>query len=140
MGVYRGCASCRTAWNGPLAVAVQQTGAPASTLVDELTGALGTALVRPMSGPDMAKASGMLFDATNEAAIVHPGQEQVDDCRAAAVIRPIGRRRGCSTASGPRWMSPGWWPSRGPVGAVAGRKPKPETFRTPTYQMTTGRG
>lgn len=74
----------------PVAVCVQQTGAPASTLVDELTDTLGTALVRPMSGPDMAKASGMLFDATNEATIVHPGQQQLDSAAAVAVVRPIG--------------------------------------------------
>ena len=74
----------------PVAVCLQQTGAPSSTLVDELTDALGTALVRPMSGPDMAKASGMLFDATTEAAIVHPGQEQLDAAAAVAVVRPIG--------------------------------------------------
>ena len=74
----------------PVAVCLQQTGAPASTLVEELTDALGTALVRPMSGPDMAKASGMLFDATNEATIVHPGQQQLDSAAAVAVVRPIG--------------------------------------------------
>ena len=74
----------------PVAVCLQQTGAPSSTLVDELTRVLGSALVRPMSGPDMAKASGMLFDATNESSIVHTGQQQLDDAAAVAAVRPIG--------------------------------------------------
>jgi len=74
----------------PVAVCVQQTGAPASTLVDELTEAVGSALIRPMSGPDMAKSSGMLFDAVNEATVVHPGQEQLDGAAAVAAVRPIG--------------------------------------------------
>lgn len=104
----------------PVAVCVQQTGAPASTLVDELTDTLGTALVRPMSGPDMAKASGMLFDLTTEAAIVHPGQEQLDAAAAVAVVRPIGeawafdRKRSTAdvaplvAASQALWAIAGW--------------------------------
>jgi hypothetical protein len=73
----------------PVAVCVQGSGAPAASLVDELTEALGTALVRPMSQVDVSKAAAKLYDGTKEGFIVHPGQQQLDAPAGGAAIRPM---------------------------------------------------
>lgn len=72
---------------GPLAVAVQGSGAPASSLAEEL-GGVG-APVRRLNGGDMAKAHGAMFDAIRSGRLRHLGEQSVRQQIATAVARPL---------------------------------------------------
>lgn len=73
----------------PLSVAVQASGAPASTLLGELEEMLDVPVVA-VGGADLARSCGMLFDAVANGAVRHPGQSQVDEAARHAAIRPLG--------------------------------------------------
>ncbi len=72
----------------PVAVSWQQTGAPVSTIGEQLTAAVGSEVAKPLGALDLGKACGALHDAVSTGQIVHIGQEQLDDAataRAAAL-------------------------------------------------------
>lgn len=66
----------------PVAVAMQANGAPVSSL------GLPDAVM--LSGSDIAKGCGQLFDAVANARLVHTGQEQLADAAKLATIRAFG--------------------------------------------------
>jgi hypothetical protein len=70
-----------------LGIAIQASGAPASSLLEPLIEAFGDKVVA-MGGQDLARACGMLFDAVAEGPFAHLGQEQLDDAIERAVARP----------------------------------------------------
>ena len=72
----------------PLAVAVQASGAPASTLLGELEEFLDVPVLA-VGGTDLARACGSLYDAVANARVRHPGQSPVDDAARHAAIRPL---------------------------------------------------
>ena len=72
----------------PVAVAVQASGAPASTLLGELEEMLDVP-VEAVGGTDLARACGSLYDAVANGRIRHPGQEPVDQAARHAAIRPL---------------------------------------------------
>lgn len=73
-----------------LGVAVQASGAPASSLVDDLRNGIGEQLLTPLSGGDMARAYGRVFDDVAAGQLRHIGQRELDDQVAAAVTRTVG--------------------------------------------------
>jgi hypothetical protein len=81
----------RTADRPSLAVAVQGTGAPASSLLDEITRAVGASCpVVAMSSTDLAKACGQTFDAIKSGRIRHHGDPSLDRSVLLAVSRTLG--------------------------------------------------
>lgn len=72
----------------PLAIAVQGSGAPASSLVKDLDN-VGVP-VRLLTGGDMAKAHGAMFDAIRAGRLSHLGEPEVRQQIATAVTRNIG--------------------------------------------------
>lgn len=73
----------------PLAIGVQGGNSPASSLLDPLKKAFGD-LVQEMTGPDMTRATGTLFDAIKAGPLVHIGQEQLDEAIKLTVPRILG--------------------------------------------------
>lgn len=76
------------AWR-PVGIGLQGTTAPVSSLLPELT-ADATLPTRSLSGVDVARACGMLYDAVVSGPLAHVGQVQLDDAVRHATIRPIG--------------------------------------------------
>lgn len=74
----------------PVAVSWQQTGAPVSTIGEQLTAAVGSEVAKPLGALDLGKACGALHDAVSTGQIVHIGQEQLDDAARTSVVRPLG--------------------------------------------------
>jgi len=72
----------------PLAIAVQASGAPSSSLVGELVEMLDTDVLQ-LGGRDLASACGGLYDATSRGSLRHPSQDQVDTAARHAAIRPL---------------------------------------------------
>ena len=72
----------------PLAVAVQASGAPASTLLGELEEFLDVPVVA-LGAADLARSCGQLFDGVRNRTVRHPGQEPVDTAALHAAIRPL---------------------------------------------------
>lgn len=72
----------------PLAVAVQATGAPAASLIDDLTRA--GLPVTGLSGADVARACGGMYDAITAGRIRHVGQPELERPVATAVARSLG--------------------------------------------------
>jgi phage terminase large subunit-like protein len=72
----------------PLTVAVQGTGAPASSLLDELTKAGVPVMALP--GGDITKACGAMYDAITAGLVRHTGQPAIEQAVATAVSRPLG--------------------------------------------------
>lgn len=73
----------------PVAIALQGTGAPVSSVTDALTEAFGD-LVLNLGGQDLARASGTFYDAVVNGPLAHIGQEPLDDAIQHAVARPAG--------------------------------------------------
>lgn len=73
----------------PVAVGVQASGAPASSLLGELEEMLDVP-VAAIGGADLARACGSLYDAVANGHIRHPGQEPIDTAARHAAIRPLG--------------------------------------------------
>jgi hypothetical protein len=74
----------------PLTVAVQSTSAPVASMLDDITATVGTQMVMQLSGDQIAKACGMLFDACQAGWLVHTGQPALDVAAKSAVIRASG--------------------------------------------------
>lgn len=74
---------------GPVSVAFQASGAPVSSLLEELTSTLGD-VAMPVAGPDLGRSCGAFFDAATSGALIHMGQQPLDDAVALAVVRPLG--------------------------------------------------
>lgn len=72
-----------------LAVAVQATGAPASSLVPDLTAALGEARVVLMQSSDLQRACGMAFDAVKSGHALHADQPALLKALVAAEARNL---------------------------------------------------
>ena len=70
-------------------VALQGSGAPVSSLLDELRDQLGDRVL-PMAGADLGRACGAFYDAITTGQLVHIGQEPLDEAVEAAVVRPLG--------------------------------------------------
>lgn len=75
-------------WN-PVGIAIQSNGSPASSLLESLTAQFGD-IVFPMSGSDIGKACGALYDVVVNGPMVHIGQKPLDDALTHAKVRPIG--------------------------------------------------
>ena len=73
----------------PVAISFQASGAPVSSLLDDLTATLGD-LVVPLAGPDLGRSCGAFYDAATSGPLVHMGQQPLDDAVASAVVRPLG--------------------------------------------------
>lgn len=79
----------RCARFGPVGVAMQSTGAPVSSMLDELHKALddlGIPILE-MGGQEMARAYGVTFDAIKSAQVRHTGQASLDHPMRLAVSR-----------------------------------------------------
>lgn len=76
-------------WNA-VAVAVQSSGAPAASLVDELTARLPPGLLTQMSGMDMGRAAGLTADAASAGSMRHLGDPQLRQAVAEASPRTLG--------------------------------------------------
>jgi hypothetical protein len=72
----------------PVAVGLQASGAPASTLLGELEEFLDVP-VAAIGGADLARACGSMFDAVANGTVRHPGQEPIDSAARHASIRPL---------------------------------------------------
>jgi hypothetical protein len=70
-----------------LGISLQSSGAPVSSLLEPLRESFGD-LVVPMSGQDLARACGMLFDAVNTNGVWHIGQDQLTGAITNSVARP----------------------------------------------------
>jgi hypothetical protein len=70
-----------------LGVAIQQTGAPASSLLPDLVAALGEPMVRTMSGTDLQRACGIAFDAVSNHQVEHIDQPKLLQALVAAEAR-----------------------------------------------------
>lgn len=73
----------------PVAVAFQGSGAPVSSLLEDLRAALGD-IALPIAGPDLGRSCGAFYDAATSGPLVHLGQQPLDDAVALAVVRPLG--------------------------------------------------
>lgn len=73
----------------PLAIALQGTGAPVSTLTEALTETFGD-LVLQLGGQDLARACGNFYDSVVNGPLVHIGQDPMDEAIQHAVARPAG--------------------------------------------------
>lgn len=73
----------------PLAIALQGTGAPVSSLTEPLVEAFGD-LVLNLGGQDLARASGAFYDSVVNGPLAHIGQPPLDDSIQHAVARPAG--------------------------------------------------
>lgn len=74
----------------PVAVALQGSGAPVSTLTDELLDSPVSDVLLQVNGQDLAVACGSLYDAVVNGPFAHIGQEQLDEAIVRAVARPMG--------------------------------------------------
>lgn len=77
----------------PVAVAMQASGAPVSTLHEELglhAPAAHREALKGLTGADMARASGLLFDLINRDGISIVGHPALDAAAADAVAKPMG--------------------------------------------------
>lgn len=74
---------------GKPTVALQASGAPVSSLLEELTDQLADRVL-PLSGADLGRACGAFYDAVTSGQLVHIGQEPLDEAVAAAIVRPLG--------------------------------------------------
>lgn len=72
----------------PLSVAVQGSGAPAASLIEDLERAGLPVVV--LNGADIAKACGGMHDAVIAGRIRHVGEPVLQQCVSAAVARPMG--------------------------------------------------
>ena len=73
------------------AVALQGTGAPVSSLLEEITRAVdGRCPVVAMSSSDTSKACGVVFDAVKSGALRHVGDPALDRSLLLARARPLG--------------------------------------------------
>ena len=75
---------------GPVAVAVQAHGAPASTLADPLEVLVGSARMLRLGREDLGRSCGLMFDQVSSLSVAHTGQEQLADAARSAAIRPLG--------------------------------------------------
>lgn len=71
----------------PLAVAIQATGAPASSLLPDLEAAIGSAKVMKLTGQDLGKACGLMSDLTRGRLVAHNGEAQLADAAQFATVR-----------------------------------------------------
>lgn len=74
---------------GPAAVALQASGAPVSSLLEDMKATLGDVVVG-ISGADLGRSCGAFYDAATSGPLVHLGQDALDDAVAASVVRPLG--------------------------------------------------
>lgn len=72
----------------PVAVGLQASGAPASTLLGELEEFLEVPVV-PLGASDLSRACGLLFDGVRHRKVRHPGQEPIDAAALHAAVRPL---------------------------------------------------
>lgn len=79
----------RVAERYPWAIGLQGGNSPASSLLDPLRTAFGD-LVKELSGPEMTRATGTMYDAIKSGPLVHIGQEQLDDAIKLTVPRILG--------------------------------------------------
>ncbi len=73
----------------PVAIGLQESGAPVSSLYESLRIDLGD-VVQGIGGQDLVRASGAFHDAVTNGPLAHTGQTQVADALAHAVARPAG--------------------------------------------------
>lgn len=74
----------------PIAIALQGTGAPVTTLLPELVESDLRELLFPVAGQELAIACGSFYDAVVNGPFAHIGQEQLDDAVVRSVARPLG--------------------------------------------------
>lgn len=73
----------------PVAVGLQGTGAPVSSIYEPLREEFGDLIVS-ITGADLGRACGAIYDAAVNGPLAHIGQTQLDDAVRAAVIRAAG--------------------------------------------------
>jgi hypothetical protein len=73
----------------PIAVAFQGSGAPVSSLLEDMRAALGD-IALAIAGPDLGRSCGAFFDVATSGPLIHLGQQPLDDAVALAVVRPLG--------------------------------------------------
>lgn len=73
----------------PVAVGLQGSGAPVSSILEQLREEFGELIVG-MSAQDLGRACGTIFDAVVNGPLAHTGQKQLDDAVKHAAIRPVG--------------------------------------------------
>jgi hypothetical protein len=75
-------------WN-PVAIGLQGTGAPVSSIAEPLKQKFGD-VIASMTGQDLGRACGNLFDAVASGPLAHVGQEQLEQSVRMAAIRASG--------------------------------------------------
>ena len=73
----------------PVAIGLQGSGAPVSSIYDTLASDLGD-VVQSIAGQDLARASGSFYDAVVTGPLTHLGQDQLTEALRYAVVRPSG--------------------------------------------------
>jgi len=73
----------------PVAIGMQGSGAPVSSIFDPLVSDLGD-VVQTIAGNDLARASGSFYDAVVSGPLAHTAQEQLTEAIRYAVVRPSG--------------------------------------------------
>ena len=76
-------------WN-PVAVAVQGTGAPVSSIADDIEAAVGSPVMSRVDGQQLGAACAGMFDATSARLLSHTGQPQLLDAARFAATRQVG--------------------------------------------------
>lgn len=76
-------------WN-PVGVAVQGTGAPVSSIADDIEAAVGTPLMARVDGQQLGASCAGMFDAVAGGVVVHTNQPQMTDAARFAATRPVG--------------------------------------------------
>jgi hypothetical protein len=79
----------RVAVYRPVAIGMQGSGAPVSSIFDTLSSELGD-VVQTIAGQDLARASGAFYDAVVTGPLAHTGQGQLAEAIRFAVARPSG--------------------------------------------------
>ena len=73
----------------PIAIGLQGSGSPISSILEPLQREFGDLIVS-IGGQDLGRACGAIFDAAVNGPLAHTGQQQLDDAVKHAVIRPVG--------------------------------------------------
>lgn len=73
----------------PIAIGLQGSGSPISSIMEPLQREFGDLIVS-IGGQDLGRACGAIFDAAVNGPLAHTGQQQLDDAVKHAVIRPMG--------------------------------------------------
>jgi hypothetical protein len=89
---------------GKFEVAIQASGAPASSLIEPLEEAGITVI--PWKGPDLGKAHGSFYDLVVAATLYHLPQPVLDIAAATAVTRPLGEAWAWDRRNSPHDASP----------------------------------